>query len=79
MMLCIIHRLPFLFCLYLILFDFALQDVSPEDIPIMLVGNKCDLRQDGTSCVPTSYGEKLAMVMKTRGLLYLPNNILEAV
>lgn len=74
MMLCIIH------CLHLILFDFALQDVSPEDIPIMLVGNKCDLRQDRTSCVPTSYGEKLAMVMKTRGLSYLiPNNILEAV
>lgn len=29
----------------------------------MLVGNKCDLRQDGVSSVPTSYGEKLAMVM----------------
>lgn len=34
-----------------------------EDIPIMLVGNKCDLRQDGVNSVPTSYGEKLAMVM----------------
>lgn len=29
----------------------------------MLVGNKCDLRQDGVDSVPTSYGEKLAMVM----------------
>lgn len=41
----------------------VLQEVCPEDIPIMLVGNKCDLRQDGVSSVPTSYGEKLAMVM----------------
>lgn len=46
----------------LLLFSCFLQDVSHEDIPIMLVGNKCDLRQDGVSCVPTSYGEKLAMV-----------------
>lgn len=29
----------------------------------MLVGNKCDLREDGVNCVPTSYGEKLAMVI----------------
>lgn len=29
----------------------------------MLIGNKCDLRQDGVNSVPTSYGEKLAMVM----------------
>lgn len=43
--------------------SFAWQDVSQEDIPIMLVGNKSDLRQNGVSCVPTSYGEKLAMVM----------------
>lgn len=42
-----------------------IEDVSPEDIPIMLVGNKCDLRQDRTSCVPTSYGEKLAMTYNT--------------
>lgn len=42
---------------------FVLQDMCPEDIPIMLVGNKCDLRQDGVNSVPTSYGEKLAMVM----------------
>ncbi|XP_037632621.1 ras and EF-hand domain-containing protein homolog isoform X1 [Sebastes umbrosus] len=45
--------------------DMIEQDVSQEDIPIMLVGNKCDLRQDGTSCVPTSYGEKLAMTYNT--------------
>ncbi|XP_031712566.1 ras and EF-hand domain-containing protein isoform X1 [Anarrhichthys ocellatus] len=41
------------------------QDVSQEDIPIMLVGNKCDLRQDRANCVPTSYGEKLAMTYNT--------------
>lgn len=40
--------------------------MSQEDIPIMLVGNKCDLRQDGVNCVPTSYGEKLAMVMTNK-------------
>ncbi|XP_042277480.1 ras and EF-hand domain-containing protein homolog isoform X2 [Thunnus maccoyii] len=42
-----------------------IEDVSQEDIPIMLVGNKCDLRQDGVSSVPTSYGEKLAMTYNT--------------
>ncbi|XP_042344748.1 ras and EF-hand domain-containing protein isoform X2 [Plectropomus leopardus] len=42
-----------------------IEDVSQEDVPIMLVGNKCDLRQDGTNCVPTSYGEKLAMTYNT--------------
>ena len=40
--------------------------MSQDDIPIMLVGNKSDLReqalQDGITCVTTSYGEKLAMV-----------------
>lgn len=30
----------------------------------MLVGNKCDLRQAGVTGVPTSYGEKLAMVIQ---------------
>ncbi|XP_034090682.1 ras and EF-hand domain-containing protein-like isoform X1 [Gymnodraco acuticeps] len=45
--------------------DMIEQDVSQEDIPIMLVGNKCDLRQDGNNCVPTSYGEKLAMTYNT--------------
>lgn len=45
--------------------------MSPEDIPIMLVGNKCDLRQDGLNCVPTTYGEKLAMVMTTKHPLIL--------
>uniref|UniRef100_A0A8C8FJH6 EF-hand domain-containing protein n=1 Tax=Oncorhynchus tshawytscha TaxID=74940 RepID=A0A8C8FJH6_ONCTS len=42
-----------------------IEDVSQDDIPIMLVGNKSDLReqalQDGITCVSTSYGEKLAM------------------
>ncbi|KAM3610568.1 uncharacterized protein V6R79_005851 [Siganus canaliculatus] len=42
-----------------------IEDVSQEDVPIMLVGNKCDLRKDGVSCVPTSYGEKLAMTYNT--------------
>ncbi|XP_040010397.1 ras and EF-hand domain-containing protein [Xiphias gladius] len=42
-----------------------IEDVSQEDIPIMLVGNKCDVRQDGVNCVPTSYGEKLAMTYNT--------------
>lgn len=62
-----------LFCFYIlfILFYFAWQDMSPEDIPIMLVGNKCDLRQDGLNCVPTTYGEKLAMVMTTKHPLNL--------
>ncbi|XP_059193477.1 ras and EF-hand domain-containing protein homolog [Centropristis striata] len=42
-----------------------IEDVSQEDIPIMLVGNKSDLRQDGLTSVPTSYGEKLAMTYNT--------------
>ncbi|XP_056889674.1 ras and EF-hand domain-containing protein homolog [Takifugu flavidus] len=41
------------------------EEVCLEDIPIMLVGNKCDLRQDGVNSVPTSYGEKLAMTYNT--------------
>ncbi|XP_034026354.1 ras and EF-hand domain-containing protein homolog [Thalassophryne amazonica] len=59
-----------------------IEDVSQDDIPIMLIGNKCDLRQGGVSCVPTSYGEKLAMTYNT---LFCEtsakdgNNILEAV
>lgn len=42
----------------------------------MLVGNKSDLRQDGGNSVPTSYGEKLAMVMSSKHpptLLYYYN------
>lgn len=42
-----------------------IEDVSPEDIPIMLVGNKSDLRQEGLSCVPATYGEKLSMTYNT--------------
>lgn len=38
----------------------------------MLVGNKCDLRRDGVNSVPTSYGEKLAMVMLTLTLISFP-------
>ncbi|KAJ8380893.1 hypothetical protein SKAU_G00016710 [Synaphobranchus kaupii] len=42
-----------------------IEDVSEDNIPIMLVGNKADLReqalQEGIACVPTSFGEKLAM------------------
>ena len=37
-----------------------------ESIPIMLVGNKADLRDaaeaEGQKCVPGYFGEKLAMV-----------------
>ncbi|NXI14391.1 RASEF protein, partial [Irena cyanogastra] len=44
---------------------FSLQDATHENIPIMMVGNKADLRQDvteqGQKCVPINYGEKLAM------------------
>lgn len=43
----------------------TIEDVSQDDIPIMLVGNKTDLRtealEEGMTCIPTSYGEKLAM------------------
>ncbi|XP_041643986.1 ras and EF-hand domain-containing protein [Cheilinus undulatus] len=42
-----------------------IEDLSHEDIPIMLVGNKSDLRREGVTCVPTSYGEKLAMTYNT--------------
>ncbi|XP_041082854.1 ras and EF-hand domain-containing protein-like [Polyodon spathula] len=42
-----------------------IEDVSQGEIPIMLVGNKADLRkqaiEEGIKCIPTSYGEKLAM------------------
>ncbi|CAL9708202.1 unnamed protein product [Knipowitschia caucasica] len=43
----------------------VIEDISPEDIPIMLVGNKCDLRQEGLTCVSSSYGEKLSMTYNT--------------
>ncbi|RVE68124.1 hypothetical protein OJAV_G00088570 [Oryzias javanicus] len=42
-----------------------IEDVSHEDIPIMLVGNKCDMRKGEVTCVPISYGEKLAMTYNT--------------
>ncbi|XP_064153146.1 ras and EF-hand domain-containing protein [Anguilla rostrata] len=42
-----------------------IEDISQDNIPIMLVGNKADLRQqalqEGIACIPTSLGEKLAM------------------
>ncbi|MBN3297835.1 RASEF protein, partial [Amia calva] len=42
-----------------------IEDASQGEIPIMLVGNKADLRkqatEEGIKCFPTSYGEKLAM------------------
>ncbi|XP_073322282.1 ras and EF-hand domain-containing protein homolog [Pagrus major] len=43
----------------------VIEDVAQEDVPIMLVGNKCDLRQGEVRCVPTSYGQKLAMTYNT--------------
>uniref|UniRef100_A0A3Q2UQB9 RAS and EF-hand domain containing n=1 Tax=Fundulus heteroclitus TaxID=8078 RepID=A0A3Q2UQB9_FUNHE len=42
-----------------------IEDVSRDDIPIMLVGNKCDLRQHEGDGVPASYGQKLAMTYNT--------------
>ncbi|XP_069481985.1 ras and EF-hand domain-containing protein [Ambystoma mexicanum] len=42
-----------------------ISEVTNDNIPIMMVGNKADLRQctpePGQKCVPTNYGEKLAM------------------
>uniref|UniRef100_A0A8B9F503 RAS and EF-hand domain containing n=1 Tax=Amazona collaria TaxID=241587 RepID=A0A8B9F503_9PSIT len=42
-----------------------IEDATHENIPIMMVGNKADLRQtvteQGQKCVSVNYGEKLAM------------------
>ncbi|XP_054842114.1 ras and EF-hand domain-containing protein [Eublepharis macularius] len=42
-----------------------IEDATHENIPIMVVGNKADLRlvasEQGDKCVPINYGEKLAM------------------
>ncbi|NXK09526.1 RASEF protein, partial [Herpetotheres cachinnans] len=42
-----------------------IEDATHENIPVMMVGNKADLRQavteQGQKCVPINYGEKLAM------------------
>ncbi|XP_007937015.1 ras and EF-hand domain-containing protein [Orycteropus afer afer] len=63
-----------------------IEDATHESIPIMLVGNKADLRDDaateGQKCVPGYFGEKLAM---TYGALFCEtsakdgSNIVEAV
>ncbi|XP_059825774.1 ras and EF-hand domain-containing protein homolog isoform X1 [Hypanus sabinus] len=63
-----------------------IEGSTTETIPIMLVGNKVDLRkgamQEGQKCIPTSYGEKLAM---TYNVLFCETsaregaNIIEAV
>ncbi|MEE6459497.1 hypothetical protein FKM82_000643 [Ascaphus truei] len=63
-----------------------IEDATHDSIPIMMVGNKADLRQimseQGHKCVPTSYGEKLSM---TYGALFCEtsakegSNIVEAV
>ncbi|KAK2490991.1 hypothetical protein MC885_018354 [Smutsia gigantea] len=63
-----------------------LDDAIHESIPIMLVGNKADLRDtaaaEGQKCVPGYFGEKLAM---TYGALFCEtsakdgSNIVEAV
>ncbi|KAI4542394.1 hypothetical protein MG293_007773 [Ovis ammon polii] len=43
-----------------------IEDAAHESIPIMLVGNKADLRDaaeaEGQKCVPGYFGEKLAMI-----------------
>ncbi|XP_053159558.1 ras and EF-hand domain-containing protein isoform X2 [Hemicordylus capensis] len=63
-----------------------IEDATHENIPIMMVGNKADLRQvvseQGQKCVPINFGEKLAM---TYGALFCEtsakdgSNIVEAV
>ncbi|XP_072260202.1 ras and EF-hand domain-containing protein isoform X1 [Pyxicephalus adspersus] len=63
-----------------------IEDATGDSIPIMMVGNKADLRQmlleQGHKCVPISYGEKLSM---TYGALFCEtsakegSNIVEAV
>ncbi|KAG9486801.1 ras and EF-hand domain-containing protein [Eleutherodactylus coqui] len=63
-----------------------IEDSTNASVPIMMVGNKADLRQtvseQGHKCVPTSYGEKLSM---TYGALFCEtsakegSNIVEAV
>ncbi|XP_062854685.1 ras and EF-hand domain-containing protein [Trichomycterus rosablanca] len=65
----------------------TIEDVSQDKIPIMLVGNKTDLRQqalqDGITCISTSHGERLAML--TSSSLFCEtsakdgSNIIEAV
>nr|XP_035159677.1 ras and EF-hand domain-containing protein isoform X1 [Callithrix jacchus] len=62
------------------------EDAAHESVPIMLVGNKADLRDtaagEGQKCVPGHFGEKLAM---TYGALFCEtsakdgSNIVEAV
>ncbi|XP_045324297.1 ras and EF-hand domain-containing protein isoform X3 [Leopardus geoffroyi] len=63
-----------------------IEDATQESIPIMLVGNKADLRDaaaaEGQKCVPGYFGEKLAM---TYGALFCEtsakdgSNVVEAV
>ncbi|OCT56448.1 ras and EF-hand domain-containing protein [Xenopus laevis] len=63
-----------------------IEDATSETIPIMMVGNKADLRQlmaeQGNICVSTNYGEKLS---RTYGALFCEtsakegSNIVEAV
>ncbi|XP_004439670.1 PREDICTED: ras and EF-hand domain-containing protein [Ceratotherium simum simum] len=63
-----------------------IEDATHESIPIMLVGNKADLRDtaaaEGQKCVPGYFGEKLAM---TYGALFCEtsakdgSNVVEAV
>lgn len=60
-------------CLMSTHFFFSWQDAIQESIPIMLVGNKADLRDAATAeeqkCVPGYLGEKLAMVRAKVGML----------
>ena len=39
-----------------------LQDGAQKRLPIMLVGNKCDLRNENASCVKLEDGQRLARV-----------------
>jgi len=39
-----------------------LQESAQKKLPIMLVGNKCDLRSEHTACVKLEDGQRLARV-----------------
>ncbi|EPQ09027.1 Ras and EF-hand domain-containing protein [Myotis brandtii] len=51
-----------------------IEDAATESIPIMLVGNKADLREsaaaEGEKCVPAYFGEKLAMLKEKERVSY---------
>lgn len=63
------YRECFVFCIFVLSlnsFSSFLQDSTSKPIPIMLCGNKTDLREsyaeEGKTVIPTENGEKLAKV-----------------